>query len=90
MGSAGLQTAAIGFGGDLDPGTSGLANTYDGTSWSSIPSLNVARRYLAGASAGTTTASLAIGGQTSPGNVVSGAVEEWNGAGPTTVTLSGS
>jgi hypothetical protein len=54
---AGLQTAALGFGGYGATAVTGATEEYDGTSWATSPgSLNTARQQLAGA--GTQTAAL--------------------------------
>ena len=71
----GTQTAALNFGGSQDPSpTVDLNNTesYNGTSWTAVNTLNTARQRLSGA--GTQTSSLAFGG--SPNNL---ATESWNG-----------
>ena len=77
MGSAGIQTAALMFGGynGTGPGGEG-ANTelYNGTSWTAGPNLNTARYILGGA--GIQTAALAFGGAT-PTSV--GSTELYNG-----------
>jgi len=77
MGSAGIQTAALMFGGynGTGPGGEG-ANTesYNGTSWTASPNLNTARYILGGA--GTQTAALAFGGST-PASI--GSTELYNG-----------
>jgi hypothetical protein len=63
LAGAGIQTAAIAFGGSPAPGTNtGATELYDGTSWTTSPvSMNTARRSLAGA--GTQTLALGFGGQ---------------------------
>ena len=58
MGSAGTQTAGLGFGG-YDSHTD-LTEEYNGTSWTETNNLNTGRNTLAGA--GTQTAGLAFGG----------------------------
>ena len=77
MGSAGIQTAALMFGGynGTGPGGEG-ANTesYNGTSWTASPNLNTARYVLGGA--GTQTAALAFGGSTP---AIVGSTELYNG-----------
>jgi hypothetical protein len=84
---AGIQTAALGFGG-YSTAITGATELYDGTSWTSNPTgLNTAR-YDGLAGAGTQTAGLAFGGSTPPDTA---ATEEWTGAGaPTTVTITAS
>jgi len=81
--AAGIQTAALSFGGNSDKtATEG----YDGTSWSSRPSLSTGRIRLGGA--GTQTLAIAIGGLTTPGGVLN-VTEEFTGAGaPETQTIT--
>jgi hypothetical protein len=78
MGSAiqGTQTASLKFGGN--PYT-GVTESYNGTSWSPVSSLNTPRGRLAGA--GTQTAALGFGGLTP----LSSATESWGGSSWTTV-----
>ena len=41
FGTAGIQTAALNFGGNLDPGgRTGKTESYDGTSWTEVNDLN--------------------------------------------------
>ena len=77
-GGAGTTTAALVFGGIVDPGGSNSTKTegYDGTSWSTRPNLGTARYGLGSASPGT--ACLAFGGGTPPGPQVT-ATEEFTG-----------
>lgn len=71
---AGTQTAGLAFGGATPPVT-GATNTYNGTSWTTVPAtMNTARTNLAGC--GTQTAALAAGGF-STGNT--GVSESYNG-----------
>jgi hypothetical protein len=72
---AGLQTAALVFGGD--PGAQKTTELYNGTSWTAGGNLNTGRRLLGGA--GTQTSALAFGGLESPT-----ATEEFTG-GPVNV-----
>ena len=77
MGSAGIQTAALMFGGYNGTGPGGEAlNTElcNGTSWTAVGNLNTARYILGGA--GIQTAALAFGGAT-PASV--GSTELYNG-----------
>ena len=78
MGSAiqGTQTASLAFGGN--PYT-GVTESYNGTSWSPVSSLNTPRGRLAGA--GTQTAALGFGGLTP----LSSATESWGGSSWTSV-----
>ena len=79
--AAGTQTAALGFGGRTGtPGTTtSVTESFNGSSWTSVNSLNTARRGSGGA--GIQTAALYFGGS-SPG---SNATESWNGTSWTSV-----
>ena len=85
LGSAGIQTSAIAFGGN--PPALGVATTekYDGTSWSSSSDMATARSELAGS--GTLTAGLAFGGKVYPPGGVSNATEEFT-SDATNITIS--
>ena len=76
---SGIQTASIIAGGGL--GTV-LNNTesYNGSSWTNLPTLGTARGYMAGATNAPYTASLAFGGATSPGGPYVNNSEEYNGS----------
>ena len=83
MAGAGTQTAALGFGGYIGPGTPNVVNTtleYNGNGWTSGGNLVAARSGMGGT--GTQTAALGFGGATtiprSPGLVASS--EEYNGS----------
>ena len=58
----GTQNASMGFGGYLTPGNTmyALTEQYDGTSWTEVADLVLARSQMGGA--GTNTAGLCIGG----------------------------
>ena len=73
-GSAGSQTAALGFGGGGPPYI-GNTESYNGTSWTAKNPLNNVRRAVAGM--GTNTAALGAGGY---GGSNSNNVESWNGS----------
>ena len=80
MGCAGIQTAALAFGGDSGsppPATRDQAVTesYNGTSWTEVNDLNASRRRISGN--GTTTSALAAGGFEPPSVAK---VESWNGS----------
>ena len=88
LAGCGTQTAALGFGGELDPGTSGATEEYDGSTWTTVSSLSTARSDLAGD--GNTSAALAFGGL-NPTPAITAATEEWLGAGAAvtkTITVS--
>ena len=74
--SFGTQTAAIGCGGYVST-TLDTAASYDGTNWTSSPSLNVAARM--GGVAGTQGAGLQFGGIQPPGTYNTN-VQTWNGS----------
>ena len=78
----GPQTATLGFGGGggpspASPGDAATATTesYDGTSWTSVNSMNTARFALG--SAGIQTSALAFGGYNGTANVA--VTESWDG-----------
>jgi hypothetical protein len=71
LAGAGTQTAGLAFGGQ--PPATAATEEYNGTSWTSVNSMNTARSELAGA--GIQTAALAFGG--SP--PITGATEEYDG-----------
>ena len=80
LGAAGIQTAAIVFGGSTNGSTAtNAANTYNGTSFTGTPNLNTARFNVIGT--GTQTAALIFGG----GFPVVTSTESWNGSSWTTV-----
>ena len=80
LGGFGIQTAALAFGGQPAATTpTSLSESYNGTSWTSTPTLNTGRLYLA-TGAGTQTAGLGFGGATVPGSADSTASESWNGS----------
>ena len=70
LAGCGTQTSALGFGGytpyasPFGPGSTSSTEKYDGTSWTTTGSLNIAKQRLAGA--GTQTAGLAFGGAPTP------------------------
>ena len=79
--SAGIQTAAVTFGGTPSPNV--LSEEYDGTSYTSGNSLNDTHWAVVGC--GTQTAGIAVGGGPST-PTFSTAVEEYNGTSWTAVT----
>ena len=80
-GSAGTQTAALGFGGQTTSPSSST-ESYNGTSWTAVNSLNTARYTLGGV--GTQTAALGFAGYTYPPSFYNN-TESWNGTSWTTV-----
>jgi len=75
---AGVQTAALIAGGSdgTSPPYIAATESYNGTAWTTVNSLNTARTAIGGA--GTQTAALAFGGAPSS-PAVTGATELWNG-----------
>jgi hypothetical protein len=82
-GGAGIQTAALCFGGRVPPiGSTNVTEIYDGTSWTPGSNMNTARRYLSGT--GTQTSALGFGGYGPPGSLT--ATELYDGSSWTTDT----
>ncbi len=80
-GQAGIQTAAVFFGGQKTPGASTTAVSYNGSSFSGIPSMNHNRRSVNGT--GSSTAAITVGGAGPPGGspeAVMTNVESYNGS----------
>ena len=80
-GSAGVQTAALGYGGRPNNNRTTGSYSYNGSSWTNTPSLNSARSVFQG-SFGTSTSAIAINGQGPPSSppVFVDFVEEFNGS----------
>jgi hypothetical protein len=77
---AGTYLAGIMFGGNA-PGLSNQSLTYNGSAWTSTPTLNTARGGIAGANRGTENSTLAFQGNTDNGpTYASNLSEEWNGS----------
>ena len=74
LAGCGTNTAALAFGGEVDPPISNKTELWNGTNWTEVNDLNTARDLLAGA--GTQTSALAFGGKTF---AATGATESWNG-----------
>jgi len=75
LGSAGSQTSALGFGGNMpSPAWSAITEQYNGTAWAEVGDLNTPRR--AGGGLGTGSAALCLGAGEAPDFI--SAVEEWN------------
>ena len=78
---AGPQTAAISYGGRTYPGPNAAnnnASTYNGTSWTAIPSISNARYFLCGAKEGTQTAAMCCAGIMTTG--ATNSTEEYDGS----------
>ena len=61
-GSAGVQTAALAFGGYIGPANSGLNESYNGSTWTEVADLTTARRGMN--VGGIQTSAIAAGGYT--------------------------
>jgi len=71
-------TASLVTGGETSAPTSvAVTETYDGSSWTEVGDLNIARSEMVGA--GTATAALCISGYTVSGDAYKDEVESWNG-----------
>jgi hypothetical protein len=80
-GAGALQTASIKFGGATNaPGgfNTGAAETYNGTSWTSVSSINTPR--LAAGGSGTTSAALMWGGGSGPTGYTGTSTEKYDGS----------
>ena len=86
LAGAGTQTAGLAFGGTTGS-TTASTELYDGSSWTSSTNMITGKSRLGGA--GTQAAGLAFNGTLPPGTITN-QTEEFTGAGPVTVTLSGS
>ena len=80
-GSAGVQTAALGYGGRPNNNRTTGSYSYNGSNWTSTPSLNSARSVFQ-SSFGTSTSAIAVNGQGPPSSppVFVDFVEEFNGS----------
>jgi len=77
--SGGTQTASLAFGGEISSAptySTAATESFNGTSWTSVNSLNTQRRGIGGA--GIQTAALAFGGASPPSTPLT-ATELWNG-----------
>ena len=83
MGSAGIQTAALAFGGRPVGSTGNKTEQYDGSSWTSTANMGTARYSLGSGGAAPSAAAIAFGG-TPP---TTAATEEFNQFGPVTKTI---
>ena len=86
-GAAGTQTAGLFFGGISYPSFYNVTESYNGTSWTTLPAtMNTTRYGLGSANAGTQTAALGFGGE-GPGGPPTAptATESYNGTSWTSV-----
>jgi hypothetical protein len=84
-GAAGTQTAGLFFGGISYPSFYNVTESYNGTSWTTLPAtMNTTRYGLGSANAGTQTAALGFGGE-GPGSPPTTATESYNGTSWTNV-----
>ena len=82
LGGAGIQTAALAFGGYVASPSGTMTETYNGTSWTTVPATLGTGRYNVNGF-GTQTAAVAAGGNLPPST---GSTEKYNGS---TWTASG-
>ena len=78
MGDGGTPSSAMCAGGE-SPGQTTASESWNGTSWSNMPTLNGARRYLSGAIE-SATAGVVFGGITPGSTPGTGATELYNGS----------
>ena len=81
--SCGVQAAALiagGYRSDSPAGNTVFTEVYNGSSWSEVADLNSARAFGNGSTNGTTTATIAAGGN-NPDDAATDLVELWNGTG---------
>lgn len=83
-GSGTALSNTIVFGGDNGPSRVGSTETYNGSTWTTVPSLNTSRSALGSATQGTSSAALGFAGYPS-----TSANEEFNGSSWTTVSSYG-
>jgi hypothetical protein len=83
-GSGTALTNTIVFGGDTGPARTGATETYNGSTWTTVPSLNTNRSALGSATQGTSSAALGFAGYPS-----TSANEEFNGSSWTSVSSYG-
>jgi hypothetical protein len=76
---SGIQTAAIIAGGGLGSPINN-SESYDGSSWTNLPTLGTARGYMAGATSAPATATVVFGGSTGAGGPYVSDTEEYNGS----------
>ena len=80
-GTSGTQTAALFYGGDGPPGTIAITELYNGSSWTEVGDLNIARSQTFFSNQGTSTAAL-----NATGSPIATNVESWNGSSWTETT----
>ena len=76
LGSAGISTSALGFGGYVTMPSPAVCEAYNGTSWTEVGDLGTARSVGASGGAETSNSTAFFGGGNAPG--YSNATEEWN------------
>ena len=75
MAGAGIQTSAIAFGGS--PPRTGATEFWNGSSWTEISDMAVARQN--GTGNGSSASALSVGGESPLSPAVTATVEEWDG-----------
>mgnify|MGYP003632527143 CR=1 FL=1 len=80
LGSAGIQTSALGFGGITAPTYNfAITESYNGSSWTEVADLNTGRANMGGVGSSNTNA-LAFGGVWATGPAYYNNTETWNGS----------
>ena len=86
MGAGDSNTSSICIGGEVSPGFTANAETYNGSTWTEVANLGTARGYLA--CGGTSVSAIATGGR-NPGSSFLANTEEWTvPASNSTITVS--
>ncbi len=80
LAGSGTQTAALAFGGSLNPGITGQTEEWNGVSWTEVADLATGRRAWS-SGAGSSSSAIAAGGEGPSGAITT--TEEWTGAGVT-------
>jgi hypothetical protein len=84
LSGCGTQTAALGWAG-VNGGNQNATESYNGSTWTNVNSLNTPRGASGGYGFGTQTSAVAAGGVNFGPPTVAGATEEWDGTNWTTV-----
>ena len=80
------NTAALISGGRNPPTNYANTESWNGSNWTEVADLNTTR-YALGGAGNSNTAAISFGGLTPPRTAAS---EQWNGAGPVTITFTDS
>jgi len=78
--SAGITTAAIAYSGTTSGGRTANVEQYDGSSWTEVGDVNVARSQAAGTPASPYSSAMFFAGDSGPPNTNQATAESWNGS----------